>query len=115
MEWIVFWLHPPAEWVDEPLAYVLLATIILACVGTTILFILGLIAYWRRKSFRYLLITVAVFLLAARSFVGLGTIYGYVPMSIHHLIEHGFDFLIAAVILYAVYRMGPPSSTVSSE
>ncbi len=115
MEWIVFGFHPPAEWVDEPLAYVLLVTIILAGVGTTILFVLGLFAYWRRKTLRYLLITVALFALVARSVVGLGTIYGYVPMPIHHLVEHGLDFLIAAIILYAVYRVGPPSSNSSPE
>ena len=86
-----------------------LLVIIAAGLGTGILFVTSLIAYARRRSRQYLLISVAVGALWARSIVGLGTLYGYVPMPIHHFIEHSLDFFIAAVVLYAVYAFAPGS------
>ncbi|MWV38527.1 hypothetical protein [Natrialba sp. INN-245] len=102
-------------WLDPQLAPVLLAVIVLAALGTTILFACGVVAYVRRRSTRYLLITVVLGLLAARSFVGLGTVFGVVPMTVHHLVEHGLDFTIAVLILYAVYRSGPGSGRNTME
>ncbi|OVE85522.1 DUF7471 family protein [Natronolimnobius baerhuensis] len=98
------------EWVSPELAPVLLAIIILAVIGTTILFGCGLVAYSRRRSQRYLLITIVLGLLVARSVIGLGTVFGLVPMAFHHLMEHSVDFAIAVLILYAVYRSGASSS-----
>lgn len=95
-----------AGWLDPQLAPVLLAVIVLAAIGTTVLFCAGVVAYSRRRSTRYLLITVALGLLVVRSLVGLGTVFGVVPMTFHHLLEHGVDFTIAVLILYAVYRSG---------
>jgi hypothetical protein len=103
------------EWVDPHLTPVLLAIIVLAAAGTTILFCCGVVAYWRRRSMRYLLVTVALGLLVLRSFVGLGTVFGLVPMTIHHLVEHSVDFSIAVLILYAVYRSGPGSERTAVE
>ena len=100
-------------WLDPQLAPILLAIIVLAVFGTTILFCCGVVAYWRRRSTRYLLITIVLGLLAARSLVGLGTVFGLVPMTFHHLVEHGVDFTIAVLILYAVYRSGPAADRIS--
>lgn len=104
-------MHPPYPlalgWLNPRLAPVLLLVIGLAVLGTTLLFCCGIVAYRRRRSFRYLLITVVLGLLVFRSFVGLGTVFGLVPMTVHHLIEHGGDFAIAVLVLYAVYRSGP--------
>lgn len=94
------------QWLDPQLAPVLLVVIVLAVAGTAILFACGLVAYSRRRSTRYLVITVVLGLLVARSIVGLGTVFGLVPMTVHHLVEHGLDFTIAVLILYAVYRSG---------
>jgi hypothetical protein len=88
----------------------LLAVILLAALGTVSLFALGLVAFLRRPTTRYLLVTVALGALVFRTVVGLGTVFGVVPMPMHHLIEHGIDFLIAALVLSAVYL-----SNVSSE
>ena len=96
-----------ADWISPELAPVLLLVILLAALGTMILFFCGVVAYRRRRSFRYLLITVVLGLLVARSLVGLGTVFGAVPMAVHHLVEHSVDFTIALLILYAVYRSGP--------
>ncbi len=104
---------PGSAWLDPQLAPVLVAVIVLAVAGTTLLFLAGLVAYSRRQTRRYLLITVVLGLLVGRSVVGLGTVLGAVPMTAHHLVEHGFDFLIAVLILYAVYRSGPERTTRS--
>lgn len=85
----------------------LLAVIVLAGVGTGILFVGSVLAAWQRKELRYVLISAAVGALFLRSFVGLGTVYGVVPMTTHHLVEHSLDFIIAALVLYAVYRSKP--------
>ncbi|QFU81274.1 DUF7471 family protein [Natronorubrum aibiense] len=96
-------------WLDPQLAPVLIGVIVLAVAGTMILFCSGLVAYLQRRSTRYLLITIVLGLLVARSIVGLGTVFGLVPMTVHHLVEHGTDVTIAVLILYAVYRSGPLS------
>lgn len=82
----------------------LLGIILLAGLGTGVLFLASLVVCYRRRSLRYLLVTVAVGALFARSLIGFGTVYGMVPMPVHHLLEHSLDFLIAALILFAVYR-----------
>ena len=94
------------DWLSPELAMVLLVVIVLAAFGTTVLFLISVVAYSRRRSFRYLLITVVLGLLVVRSLVGLGTVFGIVPMAIHHLVEHSLDFAIAVLVLYMVYRSG---------
>ena len=87
----------------------LLAVVLVAGVGTGALFLVSLAAYRRRRSAQYALISVAVGALLARSVVGAGTILGVVPMPVHHFLEHGLDFTIAALVLYAVYAHAPGS------
>lgn len=100
-------------WLNPQLAPVLIAMIVLAVGGTVFLFGVGLIAYLRRRTTRYLLITSVLGMLVARSVVGLGTVFGLVPMTVHHLLEHSFDFLIATTVLYMVYRSGPTADVHS--
>ncbi|MBZ6493653.1 DUF7471 family protein [Natrinema longum] len=102
-----------SEWLDPQLTPVLVCVIVLAVFGTTVLFVAGVVAYSRRRTVRYLLITVVLGLLVVRSVTGLGTVLGLVPMTVHHLVEHGFDFLIAVLVLYAVYRSGASNNAVS--
>jgi len=87
----------------------LLGVVFVAGVGTGLLFVVSLVAYRRRRSAQYGLISVAVGALLARSIVGAGTVLGVVPMPVHHYVEHSLDFLIAAVVLYAVYAYAPGS------
>lgn len=86
----------------------LLGIVVLAGFGTGVLFVISALAYANRRSTQYLLIMGAIGALFFRSLVGLGTVLGLVPMGIHHTIEHSLDFLIASVVLYAVYRNTPP-------
>ena len=98
------------EWPEVYYSVPLLSIICLAGIGTTVLFLISVIAYRRRRTPQYLLIMAALCALVLQSFVGAGTVFGFVPMIAHHLIEHTLDFLIAALILYAVYRSGPDQS-----
>ncbi len=91
----------------------LLGVIVLAGIGTGILFLGSILAFLQRRELRYALITLAVGALFFRSIVGFATVYGHVPMTIHHLVEHSLDFLIAALVLYAVYRSKPSSLDTS--
>lgn len=100
-------LQTSLDWTTVEGSVPLLAVIILAGLGTGFLFVASLQAYRQRRSIKYLLITVAVGALFFRSIVGVGTVAGYTPMVVHHLVEHTFDFLIAALVLYAVYRSKP--------
>lgn len=84
----------------------LLAVLVLAAVGTTVVFALSLLAYRRRRERSYLLISVAIGLLVVRTGVGFGTVRGVTPMLYHHLVEHTFDFMIAVLVLSAAYVGG---------
>lgn len=97
------------EWLTGTQAAVLLVVLALATVGTAALFLVGAVGYRRRGTTTYLLLTVALGLLVGRSVVGFGTALGMVPMPIHHLIEHGSDLGVATLVLYALYRSGPPA------
>jgi len=85
----------------------LLAVILVAGIGTGMLFAVSLVAYNRRGGRQFFLISIAVGALLARTIVGAGTVLGYVPMVVHHFVEHSLDFFIAAVVLYAVYAHAP--------
>jgi hypothetical protein len=98
------------EWLGAGEATVLLAVLALATAGTLALFLVGLAAYRRRRTRVYLLVTAALGLLVGRSLVGFGTALGVVPMPVHHLIEHSSDFVLAVLVLYALYRTGPVES-----
>nr|WP_209019656.1 hypothetical protein [Halorussus marinus] len=87
----------------------LVAVLVLATLGTATLFLTGLVGYRRRRTRVYLLVTIALGVLVCRSLVGFGTLLGFVPMPVHHLVEHGSDFTVATLVLYALYRSGPPS------
>ncbi|AHG01483.1 hypothetical protein HALLA_03580 (plasmid) [Halostagnicola larsenii XH-48] len=100
-----------ANWFDPGFSVLLLGVIILAALGTTVLFLGSLVAFWRRRTAPYLGITIALALLVIRTLVGFGTLSGVVPMPIHHLVEHSFDFFIAVVILYTAYSTGSPRRT----
>ncbi|WP_181692553.1 hypothetical protein [Natronomonas sp. LN261] len=93
-------------WLSPQLAPVLMGLIILAGAGTGLLFLAAVIAYRRRRTPRYLLITGVLGALLVRSLVGTATVFGLIPMVLHHLVSHGLDLLIAAALLYLIYRGG---------
>lgn len=102
-----------AEWVTSGYAPFIFGGLLLAGIGTVLVFCLGLVAYRRRRSREYLLLTLALGALVVRTIVGWGTVVGAVPMVVHHILEHGLDFTIAVIILYTAYRSRsePPVTT----
>jgi hypothetical protein len=103
-------LQSVSDWLSGGEAAALLAVLGLATLGTAALFLTGLAGYRRRRSKVYLLVASALGLLLARSIMGFGTVLGLVPMPVHHLVEHGSDFAVATLILYALYSSDSPTS-----
>ena len=87
----------------------LLGLILAAVLATGVLFVVSLVAYRRRQTVQYLLVSLAIAGLVVRSVVGTGTVLGVIPMPIHHLVSHSLDVFIASVVLYAVYVHAPGS------
>jgi len=98
------------DWLGQGEATALLVVIGLATLGTLALFLVAAAGASRRRSRPYLLLTVAIGLLVARSLVGLGTALGAVPMPVHHLAGHGVDLSIALLVLAAVFAVDRPTS-----
>lgn len=107
MEYTTAVLSSAGEWPGVEGSLVLLGIILLAGIGTGLLFVASLVTCLRRRSRRYVLVTVAVGALFVRSVVGIGTVSGVVPMIYHHVMEHSLDFTIAAMVLYAAYLSKP--------
>lgn len=103
------------QWPSAEHTPVLLAVILLAALGTVSLFLLGVTVFIRRRSTRYLFVTIALGALVLRTLVGLGTVFGLVPMTLHHLLSHGLDFLIAMFVLSAVYLSGSSTRSTPTE
>ena len=98
--------HVPLTWLSPQLAPVLMGTILLAGIGTGLLCFVAVVAYRRRGTSRYLLITGALGALVVRSVVGTATVFGAIPMVVHHLASHGLDLLIAATLLFVISKEG---------
>jgi hypothetical protein len=80
----------------------LVSTLALAAVGSAALTALALVALGRRQSLPYLLVTLGLGTLFARTAVGWLTAAEVLVPSTHHLAEHGLDALTAALLLGAV-------------
>lgn len=82
---------------------VLLGVVGLAAVGSAVLLGLGLAAYVRRRSKPYLLIALALAAIGVRSAVAWVTMLGMMPEAKHHLVEHGLDVVMTALVVGAVW------------
>jgi hypothetical protein len=92
-------------WLPEGYTPLLAGVLVLATLGTVVLLGLSITAYRRRGTRPYLIVSVVLALLTGRTLVGLGTVFGAVPMVPHHLIAHTIDLLTAALLLYTVYSV----------
>lgn len=84
---------------DATLAVVLA----LAGLGGSVLIGLGLAALARRRSWSYLLVTLALATLLARTGVAVFSMTAVISEPTHHLLEHGLDVAMAALVVAAVY------------
>ncbi|MFB6301856.1 MAG: hypothetical protein ABEH78_03200 [Haloferacaceae archaeon] len=97
--------------VAGPASPALLVVIGLATVGTAVLLGLAVGAFVRRGSRPYLLIVGALVALLGRSAVAGVTAAGLLSPLDHHVLEHGLDVLLVALVIAAVYH----ARTVSQE
>jgi hypothetical protein len=86
---------------DPSLAFV--ALLALAGLGSAVVLGLALAALVRRRSRSYLLVTLALATLLARTAVAALTLTGSMGETAHHLLEHGLDAAMAALVVAAVY------------
>lgn len=63
---------------------------------------LALAALHRRPSWPYLLVALALATLFVRFVAGVGYVQGAVSADTHHLLEHGLDVAMAALVIAAV-------------
>ncbi|WP_336360407.1 DUF7471 family protein [Haladaptatus sp. ZSTT2] len=89
----------------------LVAVVALASIGGALLLGLALAAFLRRQSRPYLLVALALAALVARSVVAALAMTGTVDTNVHHLLEHGFDVALVALVIGAVYY----ARTISQE
>lgn len=79
------------------------------------IFLLSLGLAYRRRRLPYLLISVALAGLAARSGVAAFEIVGVISFHLHHTLEHALDGLIAIALLAAIITMGAPRKRLGGD
>lgn len=79
--------------------------LVLAVAGLCAAGIVGvaLAALVQRRSVPYLLVTLALATILARTAVGVALMWGLFPDTTHHTLEHGLDVLMAGLVIAAVY------------
>ena len=93
-------MHNGASIFAEPW---LAAVLVVAGLVTAIVAGLALAAFARRRSRSYLLVALAFVTLFARTLVAGVTITGVLGGSVHHLLEHGLDVIMALLVIGAVF------------
>jgi Na+/serine symporter len=80
-------------------------SVVLAVAGLCAAGIVGvaLAALVQRRSVPYLLVTLALATVLARTVVGVALMWGVFPDATHHTLEHGLDVLMAGLVIAAVY------------
>lgn len=81
---------------------VLALLLALAGLGSAGVMGLALAALVRRRSWPYLLVTLALVTLLARTGVAVASMWLLLPAGTHHLLEHALDVLMAALVIAAV-------------
>lgn len=79
------------------------AVLVLGGVATGAVTALSVGALLRRRSWSYLLVTLALTFMLGKTVLGALTVTGLMSQHSHHFWEHGFDLLTVALLLGAVY------------
>jgi hypothetical protein len=82
---------------------VLPVVLTLAGLGSSLLFVLAVVALVHRGSRSYILITAALSALLARTGTGALLVAGLLSSEYHHLLEHSLDIVMIALLLAAIY------------
>ena len=98
LEWTVLGAGHGSE-LDAAMVVVLA----LAGIGSALVLAGALAALVRRRSRSYLLVTLALATLLARTAFAALSLAGSVEAGAHHVLEHGLDVAMAALVIAAVY------------
>lgn len=102
-------MNPVALGVGSLDVEVLLPFVIaLSGIATGVLAAVGLVALSRRRSPTYFLVATALSLLAVRAVVGLLAFAGVMDVGLHNFVEHGLDFVIAVLLIAAIFEARTP-------
>lgn len=88
-----------------PDQFTLHASLVVAGLGSALLVAVAGAALFRRRSLSYLLVTLAIVILALRSFLGVVTVAGHLSLHGHHVVEHALDALVIGLLFAAVYAV----------
>lgn len=86
-----------------PDEHLLTAVLVAGALASGFIIALPLVAFVRRRSWPYLLVTLALGTLLVRTGFGMLSVQGSVAPVPHHIVEHGLDVLTVALLLGAVY------------
>ena len=81
----------------------LVAAVVVAGLGVSVVIGLSLAALVRRQSRPYLLVTLALITLLARTIVAALSLNGSLDPGAHHVTEHALDVAMVALVVAAVY------------
>lgn len=83
--------------------HTLVGTLLIAGLGSILLVLVAGLAFLRRRSWSFFLVTLALGALAFRAVLGGISVTGLVAVDIHHLVEHLLDALVIGLLFAAIY------------
>ena len=84
--------------------YLLYAVLVIAGLGSTLLVAGSIMAFLRRRSVSYFLVTLALVMLVLRSLLGAVMVGDLIPADVHHFLEHVSDVVVIGSLLMAVIK-----------
>lgn len=98
----------PHQWLAPmhllgPDEHLLSAVLVVGALGSGFIISLAVVAFAQRRSWSYLLVTLALGTLFVRTGFGLLSLRGTIAPMSHHIVEHGLDVLTVALLLGALY------------
>lgn len=84
-------------------SFVVSVLVVLSVVTSAALALIAVLAFRRRPSLSYLLVAAALVLFAVKALVGGLTVAGLLGFDAHYAVEHGLDFLMALLLIGAIY------------
>lgn len=99
---------PPIDSTGLDGTFVVASMIFLSGIASVSLAVVAVLAFNRRRTPPYFFVASALVVLAAKAFVGGLTLAGMFELRTHHVIEHGLDFVMAVMLIGAVYVARSP-------
>ncbi|MGZ0747231.1 MULTISPECIES: DUF7471 family protein [unclassified Haloparvum] len=81
----------------------LIATLVIAGLGSAALVALASVAVLRRRSWSHSFVAIALGALLTRSLLGSMIVGGHISHGTHHLLEHLLDAFITGLLFAAIY------------